>query len=93
VRSFGWPGGTQVRPVAEQFVHAAPCLPHAVPSVPGTQVFPTQQPAQLPGPHEGVPRQRPPPPACAAHVWPLAAQLWQEPPFVPHAVLAVPGRH
>jgi hypothetical protein len=77
VRSSGCPVGTHVRPVAVQFEHACPCLPHAFESLPVTHVLPSQQPPQLPGPHTGVPSHRPPPPGVEVHVWAVSAQLVQ----------------
>src|SRR4051812_24146730 len=38
VRSLGWPIATHTLPVAWQFAHASPCLPHAVESLPATHV-------------------------------------------------------
>jgi hypothetical protein len=93
VRSLGCPWGTQVRPLAVQLAHAEPCLPHAVESLPATQMLPLQQPPQFAGLHDGVPWHAPPPPGASAHVWPVEAQLVQACPFVPHAVDAVPVRH
>jgi hypothetical protein len=55
VRSFGWPGGIHVLPVAAQFVHCPPCLPQATESVPVTHVVPSQHPPQFFGPHVGMP--------------------------------------
>jgi len=65
----------QTRPVDVQFVHAWPCLPHAVASLPTTHVLPWQQPPQLAGLHVGVPMQTPPPPGMSSQVWPAAEQL------------------
>lgn len=94
VRSLGCPSGTQTRPWPVQFWHAKPPLPHAVLSVPATQVVPTQQPPpQVSGPQFGVPSQRPPAPGSAVHVWPVLAQLWHCWPFAPQVVASVPGRH
>ena len=60
VPAFGWPGGMHVFPVAPQFVHCAPLVPHATVSAPLTQTLPLQQPAQLSGPHFGMPWHCPP---------------------------------
>jgi len=55
VRSFGWPFGTQMSPIAEQFLQAAPLFPHALLSPPPVHVVPLQQPPQFAGPHVGLP--------------------------------------
>jgi hypothetical protein len=80
-------------PAAVQLAHAEPCLPHAVESLPVTQVVPSQQPPQFCGPHVGVPWQRPPPPPVGVQTWPFAAQFVHASPLVPHAWPAIPVRH
>ena len=85
MRSFGSPGPTHVFPVAVQLVHAPPCLPQAIESLPATQVFPLQQPPQFCGPHVGVPWHEPPPLGLNAQTCPIAVQLWQAWPVVPQA--------
>ena len=62
VRSFGSPWATHCRPVAVQFVHACPCLPQAIESLPATQTLPLQQPPQFAGLQVGVPWHWPPAP-------------------------------
>lgn len=53
----------------------------------GTQVCPSQQPAQLLGMQPTVPAHAP--------LWhmkpPAVSQAWQKPPFFPHSVVLVPG--
>jgi hypothetical protein len=85
VRSFGWPCGMHCLPVAAQFVHAWPCLPHAVASLPMTHFVPSQQPPQFCGPHVGVPSQRPPPPGFERQIWAMIVQLSHAAPLSPHA--------
>ena len=92
VRAFACPSGSQILPVALQFAHAAPFVPHALASVPTTHVVPLQQPAQLPGPHAAVPWHCPPVPD-GPQAWPVAVQLTHAPPLFPHDVLSRPGRH
>ena len=94
VRSLDCPWGTQTRARALQSAHAWPCLPHAMESLPATQVVPSQQPPQFWGPQVGVPSQRPPAPfGDGAQVRPVCVQLAHDSPRDPHAWLSLPPRH
>lgn len=79
--------GLHTRPFAVQSEHAAPPPPHEVSPVPMTQVFPWQQPAQLPGPQAG---------SWQVPAWHTRCGFWPEQfsqlrPPRPHAVFWLPA--
>jgi hypothetical protein len=84
---------TQLSPGAHG-EHALPPIPHAAVVLPPTQVLPTQQPAQLPGPHVtggwhvrsfGWP--------VGTQMSPIEMQFLQAAPALPHAMLSAPPLH
>ena len=87
------PCGTHWAPKLAQLSQAWPKAPHSFGSTPGRHEVPRQQPLQF-GPQRLLFSQKPPkPPPCETHCPPVAAQLWQTWPPMPHSFGSMPGRH
>src|SRR5437867_1143449 len=92
-------GGVMQPPVLQtcldfvQSVHAAPAVPHAPLSPPGTHWPFEQQPVQLLGPQGGGPSHAPPTAPEGTHDSPIAMQFSQVSPPEPHAVWSTPLTH